>query len=306
MAYKLLNRALETSTTTGTGAYTLAGAVTGFQTVLAAGAVDADTVPYYAEDVDANGIPTGGWELGVGTWNTGGTLTRTTIDASSNAGAAVNWSAGTRRVAVGTTVRAVQSSGINIEVLTSGTSWTCPAGIYKAKIRGVGGGGSGGRSNTTIPSCSGAGGGYFEAVISVTPGTAYTYAIGAGGGAATVNNTAGTAGGNTTFNDGVTTYTGNGGSAGSATAASGTSTPLVVGGTATNGSINVRGGPGYTFGASAAISVAQGGSTPLGMGGVLAQAVNAQSSSGYGAGGYGTLGGTNSNAGTQGVLILEY
>jgi hypothetical protein len=306
MAYKLLNRALETSSTTGTGDYTLSGAVTGFQTVLAAGAVNADTVPYYAEDVDANGVPIGGWELGIGTWNTGGTLTRTTIDASSNAGAAVNWSAGTRRVAVGTTVRAVQSSGINIEVLSSGTSWTCPAGIYKVKIRGVGGGGSGGRAVSSIPSCSGAGGGYFEAVVAVAPGTAYTYAIGAGGGAATVNGTAGTAGGNTTFNDGVTTYTGNGGSAGLATPANSSTTPLVVGGTATNGSINVRGGPGYTVGGTLNISVAQGGSTPLGMGGVLGQAVNAQSASGYGAGGYGAPGNTNSNAGTQGVLILEY
>lgn len=38
------------------------------------------------------------WEVGVGTWNTGGTLTRTTILASSNSNAVVTLSAGTKDV----------------------------------------------------------------------------------------------------------------------------------------------------------------------------------------------------------------
>ncbi len=87
MALVLKNRVKETSTTTGTGTYTLLGAVTGFQafSVVANG----NTCYYTATDGTD-------WEVGVGTWATGGTLARTTILASSNAGAAVNWGVGTR------------------------------------------------------------------------------------------------------------------------------------------------------------------------------------------------------------------
>lgn len=101
MAKIIADRVLETSTTTGAGALTLLGAVPGFQT-FGAGAspimANLDTCDYYAENVDANGVPSGGWETGLGTWRTGNTLTRTTIYASSDANAAVNWSAGTRRI----------------------------------------------------------------------------------------------------------------------------------------------------------------------------------------------------------------
>lgn len=98
MALNYIDRALETSTTTGTGSYALAGAVVGHQTLAAVG--NANTCFYSAWEVDASGIPSGGWEVGVGTWSTGGTLARTTILKSSNANAAVSWAAGTRRVAV--------------------------------------------------------------------------------------------------------------------------------------------------------------------------------------------------------------
>jgi len=57
-----------------------------------------DTEVFYAEDVDINGVPSGGFEVFLGTWGTGGTLARTQIYASSNAGAAVSWAAGTRRI----------------------------------------------------------------------------------------------------------------------------------------------------------------------------------------------------------------
>jgi len=97
MAKIVADRVLETSTTTGTGAYTLAGAISGFR-AFSAVCANADTAEYYAEDVNASGMPAGGWEVGLGTWGTGGVLTRTTIYQSSNAGAAVSWSAGTRRI----------------------------------------------------------------------------------------------------------------------------------------------------------------------------------------------------------------
>lgn len=92
MATKLADRVKETSTTTGTGTYSLAGAVTGFQAFSDAFATT-DVVYYCAED-GAN------WEVGEGTLTTGTpwTLARTTIFASSNADAAVNWAAGTRNI----------------------------------------------------------------------------------------------------------------------------------------------------------------------------------------------------------------
>lgn len=91
------DRVLETSSTTGTGAYTLEGAVLGFQSFGVVG--NANSCYYCAADVDANGNPLGGWEVGVGTYTISGTtLSRDSILASSNSGAAVSWAIGTRRV----------------------------------------------------------------------------------------------------------------------------------------------------------------------------------------------------------------
>lgn len=86
-------RVAETASAPGTSAFTLAGAVTdyrAFSTVMA----NLDTCPYAAV---CAGV---GWEKGLGTWNTGGTLSRTTILESSNAGAAVNFS-GTTTIFLG-------------------------------------------------------------------------------------------------------------------------------------------------------------------------------------------------------------
>jgi hypothetical protein len=100
MALIVADRVQETSTTTGAGAYTLLGATTGYRAASTVCA-NTDTFTYYAEDVDASGHPLGEWETGLGTWGTGNILTRTTIYASSNAGAAVSWAAGTRRIGLG-------------------------------------------------------------------------------------------------------------------------------------------------------------------------------------------------------------
>lgn len=94
------DRVQETSTTTGTGTYTLAGAVLGYQSFAAVG--DGNTCYYCAMGVDGNGNPNGdGWEVGLGTYTAAGTtLARTAVLASTNGGAAVNWAAGTRRIFV--------------------------------------------------------------------------------------------------------------------------------------------------------------------------------------------------------------
>ena len=118
------NRVLETSTTTGTGTYTLAGAVTGYRPASAVCANGA-TAYYYSEDVNANGVPLGGWETGIGTWSTGGTLARTTIHESSNANAAVNWAAGTRRISLSLTAESIASFfGANISMGASANGTT--------------------------------------------------------------------------------------------------------------------------------------------------------------------------------------
>lgn len=99
MAHIIEDRVMETSTTTGTGNLSLAGAVTGFRAfddVMANG----DTCYYLIEAVDGDGVPTGDWETGFGTFNDTDTLVRTTVLESSNAGAAVNFAAGTKRAAL--------------------------------------------------------------------------------------------------------------------------------------------------------------------------------------------------------------
>lgn len=99
MAHISEDRVLETSTTTGTGALTLAGAVTGYRTFASVMATS-DTCLYAVWGVDANGSPTGEWEGGVGTYSGVNTLTRTTVLESSNAGSVVTLSAGTKYVAI--------------------------------------------------------------------------------------------------------------------------------------------------------------------------------------------------------------
>mgnify|MGYP004450652357 CR=1 FL=1 len=93
MALVLKDRVKETTTTTGTGAITLAGAVTNFQTFTSV-LSNADTT-YYAIIDDTNGA----FEVGLGTFaSSGTTLTRTTILESSNSGSAVNLGTGTKQV----------------------------------------------------------------------------------------------------------------------------------------------------------------------------------------------------------------
>jgi len=93
MALVINNRVRETTSTTGTGAVTLAGAVDGFQT-FAAGIGNSNTT-YYAISLNTANE----WEVGLGTLNgDSSTLTRTTVLESSNSDSAVDFSAGTKEV----------------------------------------------------------------------------------------------------------------------------------------------------------------------------------------------------------------
>lgn len=90
MALVLADRVLETTTTTGTGTVTLAGAQTGYQSFAAIG--DGNST-YYAI------VGTSQWEVGIGTYTASGTtLSRTTVLASSSGGSLVDFSAGSKDV----------------------------------------------------------------------------------------------------------------------------------------------------------------------------------------------------------------
>jgi len=92
MALVVKDRVQVTSTTTGTGTFTLGSAVAGFQDFSAIG--DGNTC-YYAI------VGGSEWEVGLGTYTSSGTtLSRDTILESSNSGSAVNFSAGTKNVFV--------------------------------------------------------------------------------------------------------------------------------------------------------------------------------------------------------------
>jgi len=90
----LKDRVKETSTTTGTGTFTLAGAATGFQSFSVIG--DGNTTFYCIVDSAA-----GAWEVGIGTYTSSGTtLSRDTILESSNSGSAVSFGSGSKDVFV--------------------------------------------------------------------------------------------------------------------------------------------------------------------------------------------------------------
>jgi len=95
MALVIADRVKDSTTTTGTGTITLSGtAPAGYQNFSVIG--NANTTYYCIA-----GQTGSEWEVGVGTYaSSGTTLARTTVLSSSNAGAAVNFSAGTKDVFV--------------------------------------------------------------------------------------------------------------------------------------------------------------------------------------------------------------
>ena len=89
MALVLKDRIKETTSTSGTGTYTLAGAETGFEAFSTIG--NGNTTYYCCTDGTD-------FEIGIGTYTLSGTtLARTTILQSSNSDSAVNWSSGSAR-----------------------------------------------------------------------------------------------------------------------------------------------------------------------------------------------------------------
>ena len=109
MAFVLADRVQETTTTTGTGTVTLAGAVTGFQSFAAVG--DGNST-YYTIAAQSGSD----WEVGIGTYTSSGTtLSRSTVLSSSNSGNLVNFGAGTKSVFVTLPAEAALANSPNLD-----------------------------------------------------------------------------------------------------------------------------------------------------------------------------------------------
>ena len=193
------------------------------------------------------------------------------------------------------------------QVLTSGTSYTTPAGCNSIYVECVGGGGYGGSvtNNGTAGPRAGGGGGagsYCAKLFSVSPSTAYSYAIGAGGIASTTTN-----GNPTTFTVGGTTITAGRGLNGNTPPYSGFGLPG-AGGTASNGDINATGNPG----SMGAVDATQGGGGPgggsfFGGGGLPAGSGTVGNNGANGGGGSGAchINSGNVNGGNGGAGIIR-
>jgi hypothetical protein len=135
MALVLADRVQETSTSIGTGSFTLAGAVTGYQTFAVIG--NGNTTFYtIADQGGAN------WEVGIGTYSTSGpTLARTTVLSNSNGNTSpVNFTAGTKTVFV--TYPSEQSVNLDASGNVSALG-TISSGVWQGSTVGVAYGGTG-------------------------------------------------------------------------------------------------------------------------------------------------------------------
>lgn len=125
MAFVLADRVRETTTTAGTGAVSLAGAVSGFQTFSVA-IGNANNTYYTIADPT-----TGAWEVGIGTYtSSGNTLSRDTVLSSSNSGSLVTFAANSKDVFVtqpASRAVFVQNAGTGLQTgTTAGTSGAVP------------------------------------------------------------------------------------------------------------------------------------------------------------------------------------
>ena len=174
MALILKDRVQETSTTTGTGTLTLAGAVTQFQTF--SSAIGNGNTTYYAI-YNAGGTD---WETGLGTVGAG-TLARTTVYASSNAGAAVSFTGTLYVFCDYPATKAVYQDAIGTttvgQLATSSTSSTTPVLSFNASNSNYAAGAtiSGSYLQTVLQNKSGTAGASTNYVLSNDLGTDSTY-----------------------------------------------------------------------------------------------------------------------------------
>lgn len=129
MALILADRVKETSTTTGSGVFTLAGAASGFQSFAAIG--NTNTTFYCIA-----GQGTSEWEVGIGTYATSGTtLTRTTVLSNSSATqpSALSFAAGTKDVFV----TYPSEKSVNLDASGNATALGTPVAFTGTNITGT-------------------------------------------------------------------------------------------------------------------------------------------------------------------------
>lgn len=229
----VIARLSETSTSTGTGDFTLAGAEIGAATLAsdpALSSLPSDNFTYAIEEIDANGNASGAWEVGIGRLTAGGALDRTTsgiglaVLRSSNSNARVSFAAGSKRVYVTT-------NGTDVQTFIAGGAftWYRPAWAETVRVIMIGAGASGGAgrkgaSGTAWGGGGGGGGGAFTVVelAASAVGSTESVTVGTGGAAVagqatnSTNGPNGNAGGATLFGSWARANGGSGGGGGGA------------------------------------------------------------------------------------------
>ena len=186
MALVLADRVQQTGTANTTVSFTLSGSVTGFQSFTVIG--NGNTTYYAAFDA------TGNWEAGIGTYATGGTLTRTTILSSSNSGSAVTFSGtvnvfvtypseksvnldGSNNVSALGTIASGTWQGTTVGVAYGGTGVTASSGANSVMLRDANQNVSINRLNQSNTSVSAAGG-----TTALTAASSYSQTLNGTGG----------------------------------------------------------------------------------------------------------------------------
>lgn len=212
----------------------------------------------------------------VGTNIAGGTITADKIQTNSITTTQIN------NVATGQII----AGSFNIQIVTSSTTFTVPAYVYKIKITliGAGGGGGMGSSGTgTLGGFGGSGAGLIK-IIAVSPSQVYTVNIGTGGSGATSVGTGGTGGTSSIVLGGSTLMSCSGGLGGQSDSTPG------AGGSASGGDLNYSG----SYGAGAPF-----------IGVTTRTLTSAAANTGAGGGG-GFSGIGNGGNGGSGLCIIEY
>ena len=117
---KFADRVKETATTTGTGNFTLAGAVSQFEAFSTNFAIGRR---FYYAIVGQSGTE---WEVGLGELSGATTLVRSLVLQSSNSDAAVNFSAGTKDVFVTLSSAWANSAPTSGKMVASRMGWDMP------------------------------------------------------------------------------------------------------------------------------------------------------------------------------------
>jgi len=212
---------------------------------------------------------------------------------------------------------------VSVRIITSTSTYTPTAGMVYCIVEGVGGGGGGGGAATTAAAqgaagCGGGAGGYFRKLFTAAEiGADAAVTIGAAGAAGAAGNNAGGNGGDTIFNPAgtgatLTASAGLGGAGQGAQTSINTNDGAGVGGTATNGDLNIQGSYGFRGWTQAATgnqsSGGEGADSKWGVGGRASTNMGGGAAQQNGAGGAGgaTYNGTQTagGVGTIGLVVV--